>query len=338
MMTFSFSRCALSIGAIALLAACGGSQPPVGSPGAMPQSRAIATQTERSGSWMLPEAKGDKLLYASDIRHNVVVAYTYPEGKQVGKLSGFPASPGGLCTDSLGNVFVTTQGNGQSFSSSYVYEYAHGGSAPISMLNDPGFAKGCAIDPVTGDLAVTNNYAGTGDPNGNVAIYQSASGSPITYSDPNGGVLVWCTYDENGNLFANGNVLDELVAGSNGLNQVKIRGIGDTGSIQWNRGRLIIAAEGPGGPETLYKVKVERGVGKIEGTITLSSIRDKRANGQVQYWIEGARVIGPGLADGGNILLQVWKFPQGGFPVRTIHPHNLIRTFQGVTVSVAPSR
>jgi hypothetical protein len=30
-----------------LLAGCGGSQPPVGAPGAMPQSRAIATHAER---------------------------------------------------------------------------------------------------------------------------------------------------------------------------------------------------------------------------------------------------------------------------------------------------
>jgi len=35
------SGLALSISAAALLAACGGSQPPIGAPGAMPQSRAI---------------------------------------------------------------------------------------------------------------------------------------------------------------------------------------------------------------------------------------------------------------------------------------------------------
>jgi uncharacterized repeat protein (TIGR03803 family) len=40
--TFNFSRVALSIGAVALLAACGGSQPPIGAPGAMPQASAHA--------------------------------------------------------------------------------------------------------------------------------------------------------------------------------------------------------------------------------------------------------------------------------------------------------
>jgi len=43
--------------AAAMLAACGGSQPPIGAPGAMPQSRAIVTHASRGGSWMLPEAK-----------------------------------------------------------------------------------------------------------------------------------------------------------------------------------------------------------------------------------------------------------------------------------------
>jgi hypothetical protein len=40
----------------ALFVGCGGSQPPIGAPGAMRQSHAIATHPERRGSWMLPEA------------------------------------------------------------------------------------------------------------------------------------------------------------------------------------------------------------------------------------------------------------------------------------------
>lgn len=47
----NFARYALSSGAaLALLAGCGGSQPLIGAPGAMPQSRAIATQAGRGGS------------------------------------------------------------------------------------------------------------------------------------------------------------------------------------------------------------------------------------------------------------------------------------------------
>jgi uncharacterized repeat protein (TIGR03803 family) len=43
----SLSRYELSFAALALLAGCGGSQPPIGAPGAMPQSPAIVKHTER---------------------------------------------------------------------------------------------------------------------------------------------------------------------------------------------------------------------------------------------------------------------------------------------------
>jgi hypothetical protein len=40
--------------AVALLTGCGGSQPPIGAPGAMPQASAIAMHADRGKSWMLP--------------------------------------------------------------------------------------------------------------------------------------------------------------------------------------------------------------------------------------------------------------------------------------------
>jgi hypothetical protein len=55
MKSLDFSRCALSIcAAAAMLAGCGGSQPPIGAPGAMAQTSAIATHAERGKSWMVP--------------------------------------------------------------------------------------------------------------------------------------------------------------------------------------------------------------------------------------------------------------------------------------------
>jgi hypothetical protein len=46
MQTQYFSRCVVAFyAAAALLAACGGSQPPIGAPGSLPQSRAIGQHT-----------------------------------------------------------------------------------------------------------------------------------------------------------------------------------------------------------------------------------------------------------------------------------------------------
>ena len=60
------SRVAFGVGsAVVMLAGCGGSQPPIGAPAAMPQSLVLATRADRSGSWMLPEAKKRTLLYLS---------------------------------------------------------------------------------------------------------------------------------------------------------------------------------------------------------------------------------------------------------------------------------
>lgn len=52
--------------AAAMLAACGGSQPPTGASDTIHQSRAIAAHDVRGGSWMLPEANSSDLVYTSD--------------------------------------------------------------------------------------------------------------------------------------------------------------------------------------------------------------------------------------------------------------------------------
>jgi hypothetical protein len=55
MKTWRSIYCALAIGAAAAtLAGCGGSQPPMGAPGATPQSRAVAARVSHGKPWMLP--------------------------------------------------------------------------------------------------------------------------------------------------------------------------------------------------------------------------------------------------------------------------------------------
>jgi hypothetical protein len=57
---FALSTCV----AAAMLAGCGGSQPPIGAPGAM-QSHTITTHAAHAGSSMAPEAKGQAMPYYS---------------------------------------------------------------------------------------------------------------------------------------------------------------------------------------------------------------------------------------------------------------------------------
>ena len=117
-----FGRYALfgSVGA-ALLAGCGGSQPPIGAPGPMPQRPAIGTHVGRSGSWMLPQATSEDLLYISTLGPDVYV-YSYPAGKLVGTLNCNFSFTVEECSDTDGNVFITNQARYSAQSG--VYEFA----------------------------------------------------------------------------------------------------------------------------------------------------------------------------------------------------------------------
>src|SRR5580704_9380706 len=132
-----FGGYALSICAAALLAGCGGSQPPIGALGAMPSRPATISGGSSSA-----------LLYISSPSNGNVYFLTYPKGKLVGTLTGFQ-EPFGLCSDTAGNVFIPDSEAGD------VVEYAHGGTSPIVTLNDVGYLPAdCSVDPLTGNLAV----------------------------------------------------------------------------------------------------------------------------------------------------------------------------------------
>jgi hypothetical protein len=145
----SGNRFALGIGvAAALLSACGASQPPIGAPGAMPQSLGTSTHLMRRPSWMAPDATRKNLLYISDVGTNDVYVYESLSLKLAGTLTGF-SEPQGECSDAAGNVWITNTNMSQ------IIEYAHGGTTPIATLSDPyEFPVGCAVDPRSGNLAV----------------------------------------------------------------------------------------------------------------------------------------------------------------------------------------
>jgi hypothetical protein len=159
-----FGRVALIMGAaVAFLPGCGGS-PPSGTPGAMPQSLAIARHAEHGRSWMLPEAKRENLLYAVGGCAGTCVL-SYPDGNMVGSLGTRGLAD---CSDGAGNVYISTP-------DATVVEYAHGGTAPTKTLDVPGtLALGCSVDPTTGNLAVIFQGGSYID----VAVFTGAEGAP----------------------------------------------------------------------------------------------------------------------------------------------------------------
>jgi DNA-binding beta-propeller fold protein YncE len=290
--------------ALALLVGCAGATPQSTLPGTPLQTGAREPAVR---SWMSPEAAAHDLLYVSDDAGAVYV-FTYPAGKLVGTIAGLDG-PAGLCTDSKGDVFVPNTSGG------YILEYAHGGHKPIGTLLDFGaFPDGCAVDPVTGNLAVTNFATNPSQSAGNVAIYPNAQGNPTFYTAKNFNEYLFCSYDASGNLLVDGvnagttqSEIAELPSGGSALVDVAINTtLGFPGAVQWDGKYFAIEDLLKG---DLYRVAVSGSSGTVAGTVHLN-VRSRLV---VQFWIQGNTIVVPYGATSRVVKkVGLWKYPGGG--------------------------
>ena len=198
MRTLGSHRYAFSFSLAALLAGCGGSQPPIGAPSAMPQSRAIATHAERGGSWMLSKKLAYKvtkpLLYVTNDSGNGVTVYhaNANDPAPLATISDGLDFPSGGCIDSEGTLYVANQpvSNG-----GWISEYALGKTRASAFIKDgintPAF---CAIDG-NGNLWVTN--IGTSS----VTEYLHGSKKPHTVITNGLDYPVGIAIDDSGSLY-----------------------------------------------------------------------------------------------------------------------------------------
>ena len=110
-----------------------------------------------------------RVLFASDVGTNDVYIFGLPDMKHLGTLTGFN-EPQGECSDKHGNVYIANT------KSSQVLEYSHTGTLLNTYPDTYGYPVGCAINPVNGNLAVTNLQGFTGA--GQVLIYASPTAVP----------------------------------------------------------------------------------------------------------------------------------------------------------------
>lgn len=313
------ARVAVSIGAAALFAGCSGAQPPIGAPAEMPQSYSIAEHASRGESWMLPEAKNDDLLYISTVYANqgVTYIYSYPKGTLVGELTVQNWQPQRMCTDSSGDVFIPYY-NFDDFSS-YVYEYAHGGTTPIAELVTDGTPESCAFDASTGNLAVTDQQATL---LGNLAIYAHAQGSPTLYYPSNMFYVFDCTYDDSGDVYVDGSegdsgelALAELSKGSNTVTNISINDILFVPqAIQWVAPYLTLQLERQRHERRQYIEQLS--VSGSEAEVVNSIALDKSKTLGSQYLIVGGKVIEQ--AGKTERYVGEWRYPTGGKLLRKL--------------------
>ena len=283
-----FGRLALlSCAAAALLAGCGGAQPPIGAPGAMPQSRAMEThrQTTSDGS----------LLYVSSDRLDIVFVYSYPDGVLQNELTEDVSGTMGLCSDSGGDVFVANSEKAN------IAEFAHGASSPKEILTEEEAPQGCAVDPSTESLAVANE--GTSG----IAIFPAGSTEPTYYHVPGISSAFFCGYDASGDLFVDGTRegsssgfgIAELRSGETSFRAIKLsHKIHRPGAVQWD-GEYITVADAGANQATIYRLRLSGSKASVVGAVHV-----KGAHRLGQSLILGSNVVVP-FAPHKDLVLRV---------------------------------
>jgi hypothetical protein len=307
------------------LTGCGGSQMPT-NPLTPSQSDAPITREHGRTPWMAPDAKGQNLLYianhpATAYRDESIYVYSYPGLKLEGELAGAFTGNYGLCSDANGDVFVPA--------GSTIFEYAHGGTQPIAELSDPyGGAGYCAIDPTTGNLAVSPT----------VAVYAGARGTGKEYPGGNAVGNNSCAYDNKGNLFVNGWSYDgslgpayaqmglvELRKGASRLRTINFPVLTDSAAILCDGKYLVVGDAG-----VIGRYRVIRKTAKIVDFIGL-----RGADYMGQFWMQGSTLIVPSYWENNSIPhahVFFYDYPKGGRPTKTM---NGLSAPYGATVSLA---
>lgn len=309
---------------IALMASCGsGAQPP----SRVPYVSTSATNVRGAeGSPCIKQADGPAtasdtipktLLYVS--LSTRVCAYAYPVGRLHEPLTigGFELA-NGLCSDSAGNLFVVDK------EASDVVEFTHGSTTPLQTLTQPHGEElyECSSDPRTGDLAVTS--VGTeSDSHGYVVVFPHASGMGKVYSSSQFTSVLYCAYDDQGDLLVAGvynggssNVPEfaELTFGSRALKPVQMNQHFDQypGDVQWD-GKYWAVGNGNPTDEVIYRFVISKGIGTKVGSTHLRNISGTQA-----FTIYGRNVLMPSYGGSFNYGVDFFKYPAGGQPFKQI--------------------
>ena len=306
--------------AAALLAGCGGSEPPISAPGVMPQSSA------QHGALPFSQyltSSGGEVQYVTEEYPQRIAEYDYPKGDAPIRhwaLKGFPTA---ACTKGSKTFWIVLS------KANEIVEFAVGREKPIKTLTVTGGEPfDCAINPASGDLAVP--LAGTSG----VVIFAKGSGSGQVFRDELASNR-FSTYDSNGNLFVNGfyhgnpalaelpkkSAKFKLLSFSNHLSSELA-----AGPIRWD-GTYVAMHDGVGNIDAIYRYRASGNVAKLEGTVTLEGATDC---GWFWFLSQAGVLFCP---DWNVQYVQVYKYPAGGSPIANLGPS---RPYQAGIVSLEP--
>lgn len=311
---------AVLVGAVALFAGCSALRqpqddtPPIG----VPQASPVAP----TRSWIAADASTKDLLYVvypTEHIEGTIDLYSYPQGELEGQIGGL-SGPLGDCSDKVGNVYVTdVEPSGNT-----IVEFAHGGTQPIRTLSVPTGRNpySCAVDPKTGDLAVTN-YGDTAGDGASLLIYRKAKGRPKSYTDPQFLNYAYCTYDNAGDLFVDGKyprgyelpIFGEIPRGAKSMETISLDyGIGWLSGLQWDGKYLAV---GQGVKPYIFEFLINGTSGTRVGSTPLTD-----ATWLEQFILAGKRIIAVNIFFHDRYEYEydvlVYNYPQGGYSTSRI--------------------
>jgi hypothetical protein len=307
--------------AIIVLAACGFAGCSTGT-ATTPQAEQSVAQISRvaaGNAWVSPDAaKASNLLYVSSYSNNRVTIYTYVDGnaiKLVGTLS--IGQPGGMCTDKAGDVWIP------SYDFQTIEEFAHGGTTPIrSIKRSAGYPYACAVDPLTGNLAVTYEFPnGKYGPFGRVVVFAKGE-RPQTLRSYDLYPVMFAAYDNTGDLFVDGapcyssycsplynqTLLLEYPAGGSGFQTLTVVGatIDQATALNWIKPTLLLTNNDASSHKvTAYKLLVRGSNATVVGTLPL-----KNAGTAYGTWVRAGLVIVP---DENGDIIRTYDLSNGSF-------------------------
>jgi hypothetical protein len=257
-------------------------------------------EAARPTAMLPPQAASRSFLYVTNWRSGYVSVLTYPQGVPVGSIGGF-SQPEGECVDAASDVFVADRLHHQ------VQEFAHGGLTPQKKLAYPGAEPlACSVDPLTGNLAVTNGSRSKTQ-SSVIAVFPQSGGNPQTYS-MQGFNAQYCGYDNQSNLYIDGFGIGkhtfafaELPKGGSSIVRVSLnKTIHYPGSVQWDGKHLMVSDEFP---PAVYRFTFTQSGGMAVGhATTFGNLYEVG-----QLWVHAGNIVG---TDGDVVYL--WNYPSGG--------------------------
>ena len=185
-----------------------------------------------------------------------------------------------------------------------------------------GEPAGCSVDPKSGDLAIANYQDFNIGRRGDVAIFPPGSNKGTVYYDDSIKYYYWCAYDNDGNLYADGDTkyLNVIYKGSSTLRHVYFKKSIVPGSLQWDSNSLAVTEVGGAkNPVSVDRVTIQGSGAEVTGRTKLDTKPGWGNYLNVQTWIQGNIITSPGPGNGGPVrALYFWKYPKGGKPIMKI--------------------